>query len=370
MSGFQIKWRITVIKSFKRVFAIALLSGLAMTVFAEDAPVYDVDNYPPQFDGQPDGGSAGTQQPAPPSSDMSSRAQSSSEDAASVGSSPQVSRSMPEPRTMDQRMSRVEQQITNLQHADSSAKMSTLQTEVQALRGQVEDLTHQVQQMQAQQRSMYSDLDKRLNKQAPAATPVPAPTDDAATSKIEQKKSSSTKKARPALTTASIPAGDEPPAEDKPVASPKPAVAPAATPVAAKAPMSASAEQEELQMYQNAYDLIKDTKFDQAIAVLQNMLKKYPSGQSAANAHYWLGELYGLQKKREQAAVEFSTVVTNYPDSPKVSDAQVKLGMIYAAQFKWPEAKATFKKVISRYPGTTSARLAAQQLKEIKSGGH
>jgi TolA-binding protein len=44
--------------------------------------------------------------------------------------------------------------------------------------------------------------------------------------------------------------------------------------------------------------------------------------------------------------------------------------MIYAAQFKWPEAKTTFKKVITHYPGTTSARLAAQQLKEIKTGGH
>ncbi len=53
-----------------------------------------------------------------------------------------------------------------------------------------------------------------------------------------------------------------------------------------------------------------------------------------------------------------------------MSDAEVKLGMIYAGQFKWPEAKSTFKRVMSRYPGTTSARLAAQQLKEIKSGGH
>jgi len=133
---------------------------------------------------------------------------------------------------------------------------------------------------------------------------------------------------------------------------------------------SVNDEQDELKMYQNAYDLIKDSKFDQAIGVLQSMLNKYPSGQSAANAHYWLGELYGLQKKNDQASTEFATVVRSFPDSPKVSDAEVKLGMIYASQFKWVQAKATFRRVINHYPGTTSARLASQQLKAIRSDGH
>lgn len=359
-----------VIKSVKRVFAIVMLSGMAMTAFAEDAPVYDVDNYPPQFDGQADGGAAGNQAPAlqaaPPVVPQHKAPQSFSA-APEPQEAPQP-QSMASSLTLDQRMSRVEQQMTNLQQTDASSKLGSLRNEVQSLRGQVEELTHQIQQMQSQQRSMYSDLDKRISKQPAAPVPATETEDTSAIStKTPPKKTSSLKKPKAILTAATIPAGDEPAAEDKAVVTPKPAVA--AT-VAPNTVASANAEQEELQMYQSAYDLIKDSKFDQAIAVLQNMLKKYPTGQSAANAHYWLGELYGLQKKREQAAVEFSTVVTNYPNSPKVSDAQVKLGMIYAAQFKWPEAKSTFKKVISHYPGTTSARLAAQQLKEIKTGGH
>ncbi len=100
------------------------------------------------------------------------------------------------------------------------------------------------------------------------------------------------------------------------------------------------------------------------------MLQKYPSGQFAANAHYWLGELYSLLGKDDSSAAEFAVVVNQYPDSPKVSDAQLKLGMIYAGQFKWQEAKAAFKKVINRYPGTSSARLATEQLKQIKLAGH
>jgi tol-pal system protein YbgF len=360
-----------VIKSLKQVLAIVMLSGIAITAFAEDAPVYDVDNYPPQFDGQPDGAaSSGGQPPAPQAQTMPR---------AAAPSMPDATQAMPQSLPMDQRMNRIEQQMTNLQHSDSGTRLNALQNEVQSLRGQVEELTHQLQQMQTQQRSMYSDLDKRLSKHpvADAVTPAPATNTDnivptpTSTPKALPKKTSSSKNTKAISVAASIPAGDEPPMDDQPVVAPKTVAVKTAAPVAQanKADPSANAEQE-LQMYQSAYDLIKDSKFDQAIAVLQNMLKKYPSGQSAANAHYWLGELYGLQKKRDQAAVEFASVVNNYPDSPKVSDAEVKLGMIYAAQFKWAESKTTFKKVITHYPGTTSARLAAQQLKEIKAGGH
>jgi TolA-binding protein len=63
-------------------------------------------------------------------------------------------------------------------------------------------------------------------------------------------------------------------------------------------------------------------------------------------------------------------VMNKYPGSPRAPDAQLKLGLIYIGQFKWSEAKTTFKGVVSRYPGTASARLASEQLKQIKKAGH
>ena len=58
---------------------------------------------------------------------------------------------------------------------------------------------------------------------------------------------------------------------------------------------------EEQQIYQTAYNLIKAKKYNEAVTALQKMLQKYPSGQFASNAHYWLGELYGLMGKNDQA---------------------------------------------------------------------
>ena len=78
----------------------------------------------------------------------------------------------------------------------------------------------------------------------------------------------------------------------------------------------------------------------------------------------------GLLNKNEQSAAEFSQIINNFPNSPKVSDASLKLGLIYVGEFKWTEAKNIFKKVVKLYPGTASARLATEQLKQIKQAGH
>lgn len=312
--------------SKKRLLILLTLCSVHYTTYADDAPVYDVDNYPPQFDGQPMAAA-----PATSTSDVRS----------------EESSTLSQTLTQDQRVKRLEQQVKNLMHADSTAKIDSAQSEIQALRGQVEELTHQLQQAQNQQRLMYTELDKRLSqtisekKAAPASTLVE---DDLAPA---PKKSTATVAATTPTHTASTK---------------KAAPTPAATTTTSAQPNVA----EEQQIYQTAYDLIKAKKYNEAVNTLQKMLQKYPSGQFAANAHYWLGELYGLLNKNEQSAAEFAAVVKNYPDSPKLADAQLKLGMIYAAQFKWPEAKSAFKKVVSAYPGTASARLASEQLKQIK----
>src|SRR5579883_900004 len=339
-------------KMLKLVLIAAMSMGIA-GAFAEDAPVYDADNYPPQFDGQSD-----------------------------VGESAHASSFSGGSETLDQRLSRAEQQISNLQHRDLGAKVDALHTEVQDLRGQVEQLNHQLQLAQTQ---------KATKPDAPAAPTVTEADLNALRTEVDTlshqlQQLQNQRLASPAVTgvkpviskkasqVASIPDAPAPVAVVKKTkksiaAEAKPAVATPAVAVDNK-----NAEQpnvaEEQQIYQTAYDFIKAKKYTEAIAALQKMLKKYPSGQFAANAHYWLGELYELTGNHDRSAEEFATVVSNYPDSPKVSDAQLKLGVVLAAQFKWADAKTELKKVINQYPGTASARLAAEQLKQIREAGH
>ncbi len=335
------------ISYLKRFIVVAIFSGITASAFAEDAPVYDVDSYPPQFDGQPT-----PKAPAAQTSGAPSTQPIAPVDSQGAGTPPSTAS-----QTVEQRI----QQNNNTLNTDLSARVNDLQTAVQTLRGQVEDLTHQLQQLQTQQKTMFSDLDKRISNRSGSSTP--AATDTADPGIADTGIDAPALKAKKNKAKAAVPAEADAEAADQ-------AVANDLTAATATKTEDQPNVAEEQQIYQNAYSLIKAKKYNEAATTLQKMLQKYPSGQFAANAHYWLGELYGLMGKNEQAITEFGNVVKNYPDSPKLADAQLKLGLIYAAQFKWTDAKSSFKKVINHYPGTSSAHLAAEQLKQIKQAGH
>lgn len=363
--------------SLKRLFITVAFSFVAMNAFAEDAPVYDVDNFPPQFDGQPE----------------TSLLQAAAKDqaASEQAYAPQL--------TLDQRVARLEQQINNMLHTDISSKVNDTQTEVQSLRGQLDELNHQLQVMQNQQKAMYADLDKRISHSSSSATALAANADSSSTDSVTDEgvvkkdtvptklapKASLKSKMKAKLAAAQSISSKEP---TKAVASETAAEGSDGKVAKTEAVKVEKAEKtqkvsaaivknnsqpnvaEEQQIYQTAYNLIKTKKYNEAASTLEKMLQKYPSGQFASNAHYWLGELYGLMGKNDQAVSEFSVILKDYPTSPKLADAQLKLGLIYAAQLKWPDAKLAFKKVINHYPGTSWARLASEQLKQLKQAGH
>lgn len=398
------------------LLGILLGMGLIVPAFAE-APVYDVDAMPSQYqydnnipDTQVD--SADAYPPAPPSSpSMSvnqgayvpeqpsqpssprfeargydSSSKESVSEAGNDGENPSAA-SVPThagSTTLTQRLQKVEQQLSNLQEGDSSQRVESLQSQVQSLRNQVEQLTHQLQQAQEQQKSMYADLDKRVSTPTQSETQT---TDSLADNSVETTSSlstpaaSTTKSRSTRKDTILKQASKKTPgktivakeAKEVKVATTTSSVTEATTSnksASKKALESQPNVAEEQQIYQTAYTLIKAKKYNEAVNALKGMLVKYPTGQFASNAHYWLGELYGLMSKNDEALNEFNAVVKNYPNSPRISDAQLKVGLLYAAQFKWAEAKAALKSVVNHYPGTASARLALEQIKQIKQAGH
>lgn len=373
------------LKQVVTIAGMAALLGAAMPVFAEAAPVFDVDTFESGSDQQdqdlpmppaPGEESAARSAPEPaqtmavgvnPGSELASESVPSSDAAPKPARIPKsvgvvqredvpaqntgVSVST-ENLTPEERMHRLEQQIANLQGSQSAAQVQSLQTEVQTLRGQLEQMTHEVEKMRAQEKTQVAD-----SKPASAAVGNPD------TSVLE---SSDTPEPKGAVVAKKAKAKKKPHVSETDAFSETESKTEASASTGKDQPNVA----EEQQIYQTAYDLIKAKKYNEAVTALQGMLKKYPTGQFASNAHYWLGELYGLMSKHDNALDEFNTVITKFPDSPRVSDAELKVGLILAAQSKWSDAKKAFKKVINTYPGTASARLASEQLKQIKLAGH
>ena len=342
--------------------------GFSIKSYAEAAPVYDADALEQPYETNNAGNESNasvSSEDTVPQTDLPPPPNQTQENAFIPIQSDMQPSAPPSGRIgLERRLQRVEQQISNMQSSDSSAQIESLQHQIQSLRAELEQVTKNLKEAQKQQKVMYADIDARLARPANInvdGNVVKSGRDKpskVAMSESDQNLTSKQPKPAPEVHTKN---------KDNPtLASTANTIAKAATDNEAGQPDV----EEEQKIYQNAYNMIKSKKYSDAVGILQSMLKKYPSGQFASNAHYWLGELYGLLGKNDKALVEFNQVVTNFSNSPRVSDAMLKVGLIFAAQSKWTDAKSIFKKVVNKYPGTASSRLANEQLKQIREAGH
>jgi len=241
--------------------------------------------------------------------------------------------------TTGQRLTRLER-ILNSQGLESMLmRMDNLQNQIEKLRGDIEVQAHQLEELKQRQRDLYVDIDRRLvrlERNAPGA--------DAGV-------------AGPGAASSATPSTAAPASAGKSASA-------AATPSAAdKTPATAEGEQ---QAYQNAFNTLRDLRYDQAVKAFRAFLGKYPKGRYAHIAQYWIGEAEYAQRKYKQAIVEYQKLIDNYPASPKLAEAMLKIGY---SQYELKNNKAAeiiLKQLIKSYPGTTEAGQAQNLLQKIR----
>jgi tol-pal system protein YbgF len=214
---------------------------------------------------------------------------------------------------LDGRLLRIERVLANNSLLDLSQRLEAAQGEVRTLRGQLDELQHQVQQSQTQQRDMYGDVDRRLG--VLEGTGV-----------------------RPAASSGSGTALPVPQGDDR-------------------------------ANYQAAFDLLKDGKYEEAIAGFRQFMTTFPTSALADNAQYWLGEAHYVNKQYPDALRDFRTVLEKYPDSRKTPDALLKIGFCNYELKNWAEARSSLTQVVQRFGDTTAARLASQRLAKMDGEG-
>lgn len=338
------------VKFILNTFSLIILMSFTLPLFAEPAPVYDADALEQPYESG--GGEQMQDLPPPPNQ--------SNQDSAFIPIQSELQPSSPPPSNrgnsgLERRIQRVEQQINNMQTNDLSAQLESLQNQIVSLRAEIEQVTKAMREAQNQQKTMYADFDNRLTK---LSTSTAGNNKTVATNTNANANADVADEATPKAT------------KTKPQTIKQPVKVAAKTSNTSNTSGNQPDVEEEQKIYQNAYNMIKTKKYNDAVNILQSMLQKYPTGQFASNAHYWLGELYGLMGKNDKALNEFDQVVRNFSDSPRVSDAMLKVGLIFAAQSRWADAKTILKQVVNHYPGTASSRLANEQLKQIKQAGH
>lgn len=206
-------------------------------------------------------------------------------------------------------------------------QVDLLQQEVQMLRGLVEQQSHQLERAQKTERNRYIDLDRRLSELQESYNGLQQSLTEIATAKEK---------------------------------------APAPTPAPQQVYLPSEKE-----LYDKSQGYVQSRKFDLAIVSFQDLLAKYPEGEYAPYAHYWLGEVYMALDTPllDDAKGHFNIVLKTYPKHPKIPATLFKLGKLWDQLGDQQQASTYFDRVIAEFPGSSSASLADRYKQKWQKAG-
>jgi len=268
-----------------------------------------------------------------------------------------------------QPMEIAQQQVQRLARTilNQEQQLNQLQQEIRQLRGDNEATHHQLEQLTEQQRNFYSDLDERLRKLETGQIP-PTPLDENALPPDETVPAEEANKPEAEATDATTPEAEtKDPAKQPESETETPATEDEAQAKKADVPtLPAERGKNEKTDYQEAFNLLQQGKELEATQLFQDFLQKYPAGEYADNAQYWLAEAHYSMSDFRSALAEFNSVLENYPNSKKQAHALLKIGFCHYELRDRKRAKAILESVLERFPDTATARLAEQRLQRMQ----
>ncbi len=259
----------------------------------------------------------------------------------------------------------VEERATRL----TLKQIEDLKQEISELRGLIEVQEHAILQLKKSQEEFYLDLDKRLG-QLQTQNPKEKHKMNAATSTVDSKE----KLPDPYALAKPVSPTIEDVKTSTLVTNKITEVLPPPAPVAVANENVRVSHPPEKEAFESAYKLVRTKRYSEAVIAFKNYLTKFPEGEHAPNAHYWLGEVYMSQwqankaKKEllDKANQEFLNITSKFPTHQKITDALLKLGLIENEKGNLEAARQYLTEVKDRYPGSAAARIAETRLQQLR----
>jgi tol-pal system protein YbgF len=284
--------------------------------------------------------------------------------------------------------------------ANQEVRIQQLEGQNRDLTGQIEQLNYRVQQLSDRLDKLVADVDFRLRaiegggapaggQQAPGAAPPPPPPQtmqqpppgennpvqqgnaappppSAAQPKMlgtmsqsqydaQAQRLNQNADAAAAARAAGAATPNPPPAAPEQEAGGAPYTLPGATPD---------------EQYQYAFDLLRQTKYDEAEKALHTFVDEYPENPLAGNASYWLGETYFVRQDYNNAALTFAQGFQKYPKSGKAPDTLLKLGISLAALGETADACKALQELSTRFPTASDSIKQRAAKEQSKNGCH
>lgn len=262
---------------------------------------------------------------------------------------------------LEQRLVRLERLVDNQALLEMLSRLEDMQAEVQAMRGELEVQRHEFGGIKQRQRDLYLDIDRRILQLEKAASSPPAAAASSA-STLTPPAVSRGAGSSPAFTVSSTPAFSTAPQRVPSSGSGSQSLS-VATAAAAIDPL------QEQSAYQQALNILREGRYDEAIVAFQSFLTRFQESQYAGNAQYWIGEANYVSQRYAVAIEEFQKVLVSYPESSKVADAMLKLGYTFYETKAWNQARQILGELVARFSKTTAAQLAENRLHRMKLEG-
>lgn len=121
----------------------------------------------------------------------------------------------------------------------------------------------------------------------------------------------------------------------------------------------------EQQVYDEAFALLKQSRYSDAALAFENFLRQFPNSGLADDAYYWMAEARYVTREFEAALASFRTVVTYFPTSSRVPASYLKIGYIQYEMGAVQEAQQTLTEVVKAFPAHRVAVSAEARLQKI-----
>ncbi len=117
--------------------------------------------------------------------------------------------------------------------------------------------------------------------------------------------------------------------------------------------------------YTTAYRDFQNKKDDLAFEELAQYVKYAPQSENAANAQYYIGQIYYRGEQWDDAAKAFDLVLEKFPANSKTLEAHYMKACALMKAKKNTAAGAEFKSFIAKYPDSPRAKDAHVHLQEL-----
>jgi len=120
-------------------------------------------------------------------------------------------------------------------------------------------------------------------------------------------------------------------------------------------------------IYNDSYNAFLNDNFDGAANGFKSYLSKFPAGEMAEGAYFYLGESLYVKERWQDAALAYANVLEKFPKSARVPAARLKyaLALLKLPEDKKAEALKYLHSVVKDFPQSQEAKAAREQIDKL-----